>query len=129
MSTRTPSGQGEIRRIVLSLSAAMLLPFFVQLALAQQLAPAAQPPTMQPPAAMPGAAPPPPRAAARAAPVPATPPPVTAVPMPPAMAAPPNQTAALPTGTGLCQCIADRNKLDFTCPGSVEACQSSCGTL
>jgi hypothetical protein len=29
---------------------------------------------------------------------------------------------------GLCQCIADFNSLDFTCPGSVAACQSSCGT-
>jgi len=35
-------------------------------------------------------------------------------------------TASAPLG--LCQCIADFNSLDFTCPGSVAACQSSCGT-
>jgi hypothetical protein len=29
---------------------------------------------------------------------------------------------------GLCQCISDFNSLDFTCPGSAAACQSSCGT-
>jgi hypothetical protein len=37
-------------------------------------------------------------------------------------------TAAMgPASLGLCQCIADFNSLDFTCPGSVAACQSSCG--
>jgi hypothetical protein len=35
---------------------------------------------------------------------------------------------APPAPLGLCQCIADFNSLDFTCPGSVAACQSSCGT-
>jgi hypothetical protein len=33
-----------------------------------------------------------------------------------------------PGPIGLCQCISDFNNLDFTCPGSAAACQSSCGT-
>jgi hypothetical protein len=47
----------------------------------------------------------------------------------PAAAAAP-ATAALAASSaklGLCQCISDRQALDFTCPGSAQACQSSCG--
>jgi hypothetical protein len=33
-----------------------------------------------------------------------------------------------PSPIGLCQCISDFNGLDFSCPGSAAACQSSCGT-
>jgi hypothetical protein len=36
--------------------------------------------------------------------------------------------AGTPGGAlGLCQCIADFNRLVFSCPGSAEACESSCG--
>jgi hypothetical protein len=49
----------------------------------------------------------------------------TAAGAPVAAAAP---RAAAATGTlGLCQCISDRKKLDFSCPGSAQACQSDCG--
>jgi hypothetical protein len=37
--------------------------------------------------------------------------------------------AATPQRTGLCQCISDFKNLDFTCPGSAEACASQCGRL
>jgi len=40
----------------------------------------------------------------------------------------PAPRAAAASGTlGLCQCISDRKKLDFSCPGSAQACQSDCG--
>ena len=52
----------------------------------------------------------------------------------PSAGPPPNagpQTAdvapALPAGAGLCQCVAQTDKLDFSCPGSAQACQSACG--
>jgi len=110
---------------------------------AQQLAPAAQPPAMRAPAA-PSAKPMIPPAAAPAAQPASTPAaqppaspgqpvaqsPITPAPTASPAAAPPgaNQTAALPEGVGLCQCIGDKERLEFSCPGSVEACQSACGT-
>jgi hypothetical protein len=33
----------------------------------------------------------------------------------------------MPGPLGLCQCLSDVKNLDFTCPGSAEACESSCG--
>ncbi|HTZ37415.1 MAG TPA: hypothetical protein VMB84_15390 [Stellaceae bacterium] len=54
----------------------------------------------------------------------------------PAMAAPVATPAvadagvtAIAAGWGLCQCIADNKYLDFHCPGSADACRSTCGTL
>jgi len=35
--------------------------------------------------------------------------------------------AAPPAKLGLCQCISGKQDLDFSCPGSALACQSSCG--
>jgi len=46
------------------------------------------------------------------------------------IAAPPSTAppvAALAPGGGLCQCIADHQRLDFMCPGSAEGCKSACG--
>jgi hypothetical protein len=93
-------------------------------AAAQQLLTGAQPPTAR--GAPPLATPQP-----RPGPTPFSPqtpaPAQTAV---PAQTSPPAQTATLApssTGFGLCQCIGDANKLNFSCPGSVAACQSACG--
>ncbi|HXP05538.1 MAG TPA: hypothetical protein VN808_15575 [Stellaceae bacterium] len=84
----------------------------------QQLAPGAQSPAAQAPAPL-----------AKAPPlVPAATPPASAAPAPPAM--PPAAAAPMspvPIDWGLCQCIADKQNLDFTCPGSADACQSACG--
>ena len=54
---------------------------------------------------------------------PVTPPPATPV---AAQYSAPSVTP-LPVGSGLCQCIADFNALVFSCPGSAQACESSCG--
>jgi hypothetical protein len=65
-----------------------------------QLPPAAIPPAMQAPSAGP-----PPNAAAQTADV----------------------SPVVPTGGGLCQCVAQTDKLQFSCPGSVQACETACG--
>ena len=119
MAKRARPGLGMICGLLFPL--ALALPVLVPGAFAQtrtatppvtQLPAAAVPPTMQPP---PAAMPP-------------------AMPLPAAAAAPgtaSSQTADLAPpllpGTGLCQCIADTQKLDFSCPGSPQACQSACG--
>jgi hypothetical protein len=129
MSTRTRSQLLVTCGLVL---AAVLLPLLLASpAPAQQLTPAAQPPATRPPTAQPAATPP-----STPSGKPGTPPaaqaPLSPAPMPPVAAVPPNgappaQTAALPEGVGLCQCIADKDHLVFSCPGSVDACHSACG--
>lgn len=103
--------------VLLPLALALLLSAVVHGAFAQQqLAPGAQAPTSQAPAPLAGAPP-----------------------LVPA-ATPPNPSAAIPPGApatapmppvaldwGLCQCIGDKQSLDFTCPGSADACQAACG--
>ena len=119
MSTRTPSGLGKIRGILLLLALLLFLPALLHSAGAQQqLVPGAHPPTSQAPAPLVGA---PPLVPPATPPTPgaATPPPMT-----PVAAAP---MPAVPVDWGLCQCIADKQSLDFTCPGSADACQSACG--
>jgi hypothetical protein len=64
--------------------------------------------------------------------------PTAASPAYPAASAPPqdpnagggNPEIAVSQGYGLCQCIGNPrdNTLAFTCPGSAQACASSCGT-
>jgi hypothetical protein len=111
-----------IRSFLLVLALALPLPALGQTS-SGQLAPGAQPPTMQ--VAAPPLAP-----AASPAPAPAmTPAPVMA-PAPTATLAPaPGDTppVALQAGFGLCQCVSDTEKLDFSCPGSPQACQTACG--
>jgi hypothetical protein len=126
MATRARFELGMIWGLLLPLT--LVLSGFVPGASAQtrpatappvtQLPLAATPPAMQPPmAATPAAVPPPsgamPPATPDAAPLPGTDP--TAAPV-------------VDSGWGLCQCVGDSNKLDFSCPGSVQACQSACGT-
>jgi hypothetical protein len=103
------------RGFLLALALALLLPAPVQTAVAQ-LVPGAQAPATR------GAAP---------ALTPA--PPATMAPAP-AMPAPEAPNAATPavavgSGWGLCQCIGNANdsNLNFSCPGSPQACQSTCG--
>jgi hypothetical protein len=108
-----------MRGVLLPLVLALLIPALVSVASAQQqLAPGAQAPTAQTPAPLANA---PPLVPA------ATTPPAPGAPAPPG--APPAATAQIPVQVdwGLCQCIGDKQNLDFTCPGSVEACQSACG--
>ena len=118
MSTRTPSGLGIIRGMVLLPLALALLfsPVFHSAFAQQQLAPGAQAPTSQAPAPLAGA---PPLVPA------ATPPSPSAATPPGAPAAAPMPPVAL--DWGLCQCIGDKQSLDFTCPGSADACQAACG--
>ena len=52
----------------------------------------------------------------------ASPPPMTQIVAQGAGSAP-----AMSTGWGLCQCISDFKNLEFHCPGSADACQSTCG--
>jgi len=118
MSTRTPSGLGAIRGgWLVPLALALFLSAVFHNAFAQQqLAPGAQAPTSQAPAPLAGAPPLVP---------PATPP-------GPGAATPPGAPAAAPmppvaVDWGLCQCIGDKQSLDFTCPGSADACQAACG--
>jgi hypothetical protein len=65
---------------------------------------------------------------------PLSPSPATQIPPPPQSAAPqpasvqPGAAPMLAAGYGLCQCISDRKRLDFLCPGSADACRSACGT-
>jgi hypothetical protein len=120
MSRRMPFGLGIIRGLlVLPLALVLFLPVFSNDAGAQQqLAPGAQSPAAQAPAPL-----------AKAPPlVPAATPPASAAPAPPAT--PPAAAAPMspvPIDWGLCQCIADKTNLDFTCPGSADACQAACG--
>src|SRR5580700_8698536 len=103
------------RGFVLALALALFLPSSAQTARAQ-LVPGAQAPATR--ASVPDLARPTlPSAAAPAAS--ATPAPQDAGPAPTA------PMVAVSPGRGLCQCIADDNKLAFTCPGSPQACQSS----
>jgi hypothetical protein len=122
MSMRTPFEFGTIRCVLLLPAAlALFLPVLFHSAFAQQqLAPGARAPTSQTPAPLAGAPPlvPAPAATSTGA---ATPPgaiPPTAGAMPP-----------VPVDWGLCQCIGDKQSLDFTCPGSADACQAACGKL
>ena len=120
MSTRTPSGLKTLRGTLLPLVLALLTPALVHAAFAQQqLAPGARAPTAQTPAPLANA---PPLVPATTPPAPTTATPAGT--MPAAGAAMP----PVPVDWGLCQCIADKQNLDFTCPGSVAACQSACGT-
>lgn len=66
-----------------------------------------------------------------------TPGPTPLSPSSPSAGAPPQDPNAITTpevavsqGYGLCQCIGTQrdNTLAFTCPGSAQACASSCGT-
>ncbi len=108
MATQTPSRFGAAR------GAAALLVFFLAAFVFVATAGAASPtssrrgPMTPAPAAVPADTPVIPPAASAPA---------------PAAAAPAASSAKL----GLCQCISDRQALDFTCPGSAQACQSSCG--
>lgn len=118
MSMRTPSKLGTIRGMVLvPLAIFLFLSAVSHGAFAQQqLAPGAQAPTSQVPAPLAGAPPL----------VPAATPPS------PGGATPPGAPAAAPmppvaVDWGLCQCIGDKQSLDFTCPGSADACQAACG--
>jgi hypothetical protein len=109
-----------MRGVLLPLVFALMMPALVNTASAQQqLAPGAQAPTAQTPAPLANAPPLVPATttpSASAAPVPAG-----------AAPAPTAQLPPVPVDWGLCQCIGDKQNLDFTCPGSVEACQSACG--
>ena len=122
---------GMIGRLLLA--AALFLPLFVQTAAAQTRAgtasakiPAATAPAQTSPAGPsaqmpPGAANPATANLGTAdlgAANPATPASVPAV----------GSTADASAGWGLCQCIADRDNIDFHCPGSAGACQSTCGS-
>jgi len=102
----TAPTHGIGHRWLLRLGFVMLLPALGHGACAQ-LVPGAQPPALQ-------------------APLPApTPAPDASQPQDQnAMGAP---QVAVAQGWGLCQCIADTQKLDFICPGSPQACQSACG--
>ena len=117
MSTRKHTGFVTIRgRFLLPAVLALFLPALFHGATAQQqLAPGARAPTSQAPAPLAGAQPV----------VPAATPPN------PGAATPPGApSAAIPpvaADMGLCQCIADKTSLGFTCPGSVDACRSACG--
>jgi len=118
MSRRMPNGVGIFRGIALPpLALALFLTALFHSASAQQqLAPGAQAPTSQAPSPLAGA---PPLVPAATPPNPgaATPPASpTAAPMP-----------AVAVDMGLCQCIADKQSLNFTCPGSADACRSACG--
>jgi len=119
MSTRTPNGFVRIAGLLaLPLALFLILPVLSHDAGAQQqLAPGAQAPTTQTPPPLAGAPPlvPPANPTALGAPPPA----------PNAASAAPSMP--LPADWGLCQCISDKTSLDFTCPGSADACQSSCG--
>jgi hypothetical protein len=106
MSMRTPFGLGALGGFLL-LAVALAAPTPRASA---QTQPASAPASQLPPAAIP-----------------------PAMQTPPLSGAPPaSQTAdvnpAVSIGDGLCQCVAQTNKLDFSCPGSVQACQSACGT-
>jgi len=118
MSTRTPSGLRTIcGSLLVPLALALFLSAVFHGAFAQQqLAPGAQAPTSQAPAPLAGA---PPLVPAATPPSPGT-------------ATPPGAPAAAPVPPvaldwGLCQCIGDKQSLDFTCPGSADACQAACG--
>jgi hypothetical protein len=117
---------GMIGRLLLA--AVLFLPLFVQTALAQTPArtvfttmPAATAPTQTPSAAVSAQMPP-------GAANPATASLGTANPATQASVPAVGSTADASAGWGLCQCIADRNNIEFHCPGSAEACQSTCGT-
>jgi hypothetical protein len=119
MSRRTPFGLGIIRGLlVLPLALGLFLPAaFYGADAQQQLAPGAQPPAAQAPAPLTKAPPL----------VPAAIPPASTAPAP--AATPPAAAPMVPVAAdwGLCQCIGDKQNLDFTCPGSADACQSACG--
>jgi hypothetical protein len=119
MLRRTLSVSGPLGGAILPLFLAVLLPVLAHTASAQQqLTPGARAPTAQTPPPL-ANAPPLIPAATPTAPPAATPPataPGAATPMTP-----------LPVDWGLCQCIADKKNLDFTCPGSADACRSACG--
>ena len=101
MATLTRTRTGRKRgAMVLPLFAAILLCAGAVAAAQQAAAPAAPAPPAAPAAAAPPGAP---------------------VAIPPAAEAPP--TVKL----GLCQCITDKKGLDFSCPGSAQACQAACG--
>jgi hypothetical protein len=104
------------RGFLLALALALLLPALVQTAFAQ-LVPGAQAPATR--GAAPALTPPPP---ATMAPAPTMP-----VSQAPNAAATP--AVAVGPGWGLCQCIGNANdsNLNFSCPGSPQACQSTCG--
>lgn len=119
MSTRTPYGLGMLRGTMLPLALALTMQILVHPAFAQQqLAPGAQAPTSQAPAPLAGAPP--------LVPAPASPAAGAATPL---AAAPPAEASMppVPVDWGLCQCIGDKQNLDFTCPGSADACRSACG--
>jgi hypothetical protein len=122
MSTRTSSGLGRNRGfLLLPLALVLFLPaLFHSAGAQQQLAPGARPPTTQAPAPLAGAPPL----------VPAPAPSAPGAPTTPGVTPPPAASALPPVAVdwGLCQCIGDKTALEFTCPGSVEACQSACGT-
>jgi hypothetical protein len=103
------------RRILPSLALALMLAAALAGTAAAQLVPGAQSPATHPPTKLIPPAQPPSMQA------PAPPPTQIAGPSPDAAA------TGLPAGWGLCQCISDTKRLDFTCPGSAAACQASCG--
>ncbi len=105
------------RRILPSLALAMMLAATLMGTAAAQLVPGAESPATHPPTRLiPPAQPP-----SMQAPAPQQPPTQIAGPAASASA------NGLPAGWGLCQCISDTKRLDFTCPGSAAACQASCG--
>ena len=111
------------RRCLLPLVLALAILMLTQTAPAQ-LAPGAQAPANRVVTA-PGPVPTSPYAPG---PVPGSPSaPAAGLPLDPNAGVP--QVAVNP-GWGLCQCIsaANDNTLGFTCPGSAQACQSTCGT-
>jgi hypothetical protein len=103
------------RGFLLALALALVLPALVQTASAQ-LVPGAQAPATR--GAAPALTPPPPATMAPAPTVRVSPAPNAATP-----------AVAVGPGWGLCQCIGDKNdnNLNFSCPGSPQACQSACG--
>jgi hypothetical protein len=122
---------GMIGRLLLA--AVLFLPLFVQTAAAQTRAgtasakiPAATAPTQTSPTG--ASAQMPPGAANPATANLGTAGLGTANPATPASAPTVGNTADASPGWGLCQCIADQNNIDFRCPGSAGACQSTCGS-
>jgi|HubBroStandDraft_6_1064221.scaffolds.fasta_scaffold45097_2 hypothetical protein len=106
---------GMRRGFLPALALAVLLPALGQTAFAQ-LVPGAQAPATR--GAAPALSPPPPATMAATPTIPASQPPNATTP-----------AVAVSPGWGLCQCIgsAKDSDLDFSCPGSPQACQSTCG--